>query len=75
MVAAKVMSAQTGRDRLAKLGVQFASNEAVIIAQEAALNAEAATPTDPLAERVAAELATLGGAASEDTPAGDVAAS
>lgn len=74
MVAAKVMSAQTGRKRLEMLGIHFEQNEATIIAQEAALNAEAATPTDPLAERVAAELLTLGGAASEDTPAGDVAA-
>lgn len=75
LVAAKVMSAQTGRKRLAMLGVHFEENEATIIAQEAALNAESATPPDPFAERVAAELALLGGAASEDLPTADVAAS
>jgi len=74
MVAAKVMSAQTARPRLAMLGYTFADNEAAIIAQETALSTESSTPVDPLAERVAAELATLGGAAVEDNPAGDVAA-
>lgn len=74
MVAAKVMSAQTARIRLKQLGYDFASNEAAVIAQETALTAEAETPVDPLAARVAAELVTLGGAASEDTPAGDPAA-
>lgn len=73
MIAAKVMSAQTGRERLAVLGYKFEENEAVIIAQEAALTTESMTPVDPLAERVAAELATLGGAAGEDTPTGNAA--
>lgn len=74
LVASKIMSAQTARARLAVLGVKFADNEDAIIAQETALSTEASTPQDTFAQRVATELATLGGAAAEDLPEGDVSA-
>lgn len=74
MVAAKIMSAQTARARLTMLGYKFEQNEAVVIAQETALSAEASAPPDTLADRVAQELATLGGAAGEDTPVAEVSA-
>jgi hypothetical protein len=69
MVAAKLMSAQTGRERLAKVGIKFASNEATIIAQETAMQVEAETPVDAEAARMDEEIRTLGGGNPEGDPA------
>lgn len=69
LVAAKVMSAVTGRAHLSKYGIQFADNEADLIANEAAAEAAASAPVvDPNEARVANELATLGGPAADAAP-------
>ena len=63
-----LMSAETGRKRLAELGVRFADNESDLVAGQQ-------TEAVPgLAERVAAELATLGGVEGSDTPSAEVSA-
>lgn len=70
LVAAKVMSAMTGRKHLSKFGIQFEENEAELVAQEEKASAEAAAPAvDPNEQRVATELATLGGAGDDEATA------
>lgn len=65
MVDAKVMSLTTARERLGELGFNFAADEVLRLAQEAALAADQAAAGDPLAQRMDAELQTIGGASEE----------